>query len=221
MTFKGQKMSSRLGGVPSAEEVINLVLEEVKSKSENNKGNIEKLKDLSLQEIENLQKDIALSALRISILRSKPGVNIDFDPEKATSFEGDSGPYLCYTHARCCSLLGKYSDMVSAVVCPSPTLSYREEVVPSLLTESVSDIERKVLQFNNILKVTAEELAPQKLVKYLFEVAGEFNNFYAHNKIIDESDEQKTRENIYLVNLVKETLKTGLYILGIDAPEKM
>jgi arginyl-tRNA synthetase len=101
MTFKGQKMSSRLGGVPSAEEVIEAVYEDVRERSD------ERIKDLTQEEKEKLQKEIALSALRISILRSKPGVNIDFDPERASSFEGDSGPYLCYTHARCFSLLEK------------------------------------------------------------------------------------------------------------------
>jgi arginyl-tRNA synthetase len=163
MTFKGKKMSSRLGGVPSGEEVINAVLEEVKEKSaaSNQQGS-------TLQ----TQREIALSALRVAILRSKPGVNIDFDPEKSLSFEGDSGPYLCYTHARCCSLLEK----VNFTFAPNLKLNLGS-----------NNLSRKLFQFEKIVVDSAEEIAPQKLIKYLFEVAGEFNNFYAHNKIITDN----------------------------------
>jgi len=191
MTFKGKKMSSRLGGVPNAEEVIDAVVEDVKERSGGKETDFE----------------VAMSALRISILRSKPGVNIDFDPEKASSFEGDSGPYLCYTHARCCSLLVKGDEL-------------KLNSSPENIKGEVSKIERKVLQFEYILKTSAEEIAPQKLVKYLFEVAGEFNSFYATEKIISD-DVEKTKYNLYLTKLVVETLGKGLHILGIKAPEEM
>lgn len=195
MTFKGAKMSSRLGGVPSGEEIIDAVVEDVQERSQ------DKIKGLSEDEKLKVQTDIALSALRIAILRSKPGVNIDFDPERASSFEGDSGPYLCYTHARCCSLLEKSSQ-------PPLKGGVKNK-------SEATNIERKVLQFNYVLKSSSEELAPQKLVKYLFELAGEFNSFYAHTKIADDAF------NLYLTKLVKDTLNKGLYVLGINAPHKM
>ena len=204
MTFKGKKMSSRLGGVPSGEEVINAVLDEVKEKG---KESGERFKDFTEEEKEKLQREIALSALRVSILRSKPGVNIDFDPDRATSFEGDSGPYLCYTHARCCSLLEKGGDLLGTV--------------PLLYKERLGEVERKVFQFEKIIIDSAEEIAPQKLIKYLFELAGEFNNFYAHNKIIDENDLEKTTYNLYLTTLVQQVLKKGLHLIGVEAPLKM
>ena len=197
MTFKGKKMSSRLGGVPSGEEVINAVLDEVKERSSGS--------DTKHEVTEEVQKEIALSALRVAILRSKPGVNIDFDPERSLSFEGDSGPYLCYTHARCCSLLEKVSF----------------KFVPNLkLTLENNDLSRKLFQFEKIVVDSVEEIAPQKLIKYLFEVAGEFNNFYAHNKIITEN-EAETRERMQLVFYTKKVLEKGLYLIGVKAPEKM
>lgn len=197
MTFKGKKMSSRLGGVPSGEEVINAVLEEVKERSSGS--------DTKHEVTEEVQKEIALSAIRVSILRSKPGVNIDFDPERSLSFEGDSGPYLCYTHARCCSLLEKINF----------------KFVPNLkLILGNNDLSRKLFQFEKIVVDSAEEIAPQKLIKYLFEVAGEFNNFYAHNKIITEN-ETETAERMKLVYYTKKVLEKGLYLIGVKAPTRM
>ncbi len=196
MTFKGQKMSSRLGGVPNGEEVVETILEAVKEKSGERK--IDK----------DTQLEIALSALRVSVLRAKPGVNIDFDPEKALSFEGDSGPYLCYTSARMHSLLqkGKGNDLF-----PGCKLSHDGPEI---------NLERKIFQFEKVLEIVVEELAPQKLVTYLFELAGEFNNFYNSTKII--TDEKFESEHyLYVVQKTLNVLIKGLHILGITAPEKM
>jgi len=202
MTFKGQKMSSRLGGVPTADEVIETILESVREKSGERK-----IDDAT-------QREIALSALRIAILRAKPGVNIDFDPEKALSFEGDSGPYLCYTSARLHSLLqkGKENNLF-----PGCQLAHLGEEM---------NLERKIFQFDKVLQTTIDELAPQKLVTYLFELAGEFNHFYNSTKIIHENaanrdDKFESEHYLYVVQKTLNVLVKGLHILGIKAPEKM
>lgn len=196
MTFKGQKMSSRLGGVPNGEEVIETILEAVKEKSGDRKID------------ENTQLEIALSALRISVLRAKPGVNIDFDPEKALSFEGDSGPYLCYTSARLYSLLqkGKENNLF-----PGCQLAH---------DGPERNLERKIFQFETVLETVIGELAPQKLVTYLFELAGEFNHFYNNTKIITE-DKFESEHYLYVVQKTLNVLIKGLYILGVNAPKKM
>ncbi len=198
MLFKGQKMSSRLGGVPLALDVIAVVEEEVKERAG------DKIANLSQEEKGKLAREIALSALRVAVLRSKPGININFDPETSLSFEGDSGPYLLYTHARCSSLLEKGKDIVPEF----------DNAV------SVRALERTLLHFNKTLRESIEDIAPQKLVTYLFLVAQEFNSFYGQEQILSENV-KKTAHNLAIVSWTKEVLKQGLYVLGITAPERM
>ncbi|MDO8603866.1 MAG: arginine--tRNA ligase [bacterium] len=199
MLFKGQKMSSRLGGVPLALDVISVVEEEVRERAG------EKTAHLSSDEKKKLEREIALSALRIAVLRAKPGMNINFDPDSSLSFEGDSGPYLLYTHARTASLLEKGKEKGYEVKFGN---------IPA------GDLERALLHYELILKEATENLAPQKLVTYLFEVAQLFNGFYAVNQIITENKEN-SEHYLAVVKRVKTVLKDGLWVLGISAPDKM
>ena len=201
MTFLGKKMSSRLGGVPLASEVIETVLEEVRERG------ADKIARFTKEEQEEIQKNIALSALRITILKNSLGSNINFDPEKSLSFEGDSGPYLEYTHARVCSLLEKAEGLNF-----KPNL---DEEVDAL------DIESLLYHFSNILKRSVEDIAPQFLIAYLFELAKAFNSFYAENIVIDEKDKKTSEHRLYIVSLVGQSLKRGMNTLGIKEVNKM
>jgi arginyl-tRNA synthetase len=116
------------------------VIDEVKEKSG------DRLAHLSDTEKEKVYFDIALSALRISILRAKPGSNINFDPETSLSFEGDSGPYLEYTHARCSSLITKGEEG-----------NFAPKLNQSL---AISGLEIKLAQFSDTLKMSIEDIAP-------------------------------------------------------------
>jgi arginyl-tRNA synthetase len=200
MLFKGQKMSSRLGGVPLALDVIGVVEEEVRERAG------EKIAHLGAEEKMKLEREIALSALRIAVLRSKPGININFDPETSLSFEGDSGPYLLYTHARCSSLLEKGKE---------------KDITPHFGVYEVTPLEKKLLHFERELVSACEDLAPQKLVSYLFSVAQLFNSYYASTQILVEGDDVGNAHRLMIVKRVKEVLNRGLHVLGIEAPERM
>jgi arginyl-tRNA synthetase len=199
MLFKGAKMSSRLGGVPLALDVIGVVEEEVRERAG------EKIAYLNDEDKKKLEREIALSALRIAVLRSKPGININFDPETSLSFEGDSGPYLLYTHARCSSLLEKGKD---------------KGYEPKFGSVVALPIEHELVSFELVLKDAVETLAPQKLVTYLFKVAQSFNSFYGNTQIISD-DKVLSEHNLAIVKRVKFVLKEGPYVLGISAPERM
>lgn len=199
MLFKGEKMSSRLGGIPLALDVIKVVEEEVRERAG------EKIEHLSSEEKKKLERDIALSALRVSVLRSKPGININFDPETSLSFEGDSGPYLMYTHARCASLLEKGNE---------------KDLHPKFSDVTNIELEKELSFFEVMLTESIEALSPQKVVTYLFSIAQKFNNFYATTQIISE-DKIKSEHNLAIVKRTKFILREGLNVLGINAPEKM
>ena len=200
MLFKGQKMSSRLGGVPLALDVIGVIEEEVRERSS------DKIAHLSEEEKAKLVRDVALSALRVAVLRSKPGLNINFDPEVSLSFEGDSGPYLMYTHARASSVFDK---------------GLSQGISPLYKEGNSREFERVLIHYEEVLTEVIETLAPQKLVSYLFSVAQAFNSYYASQQILVEDDDVGNAHRLAVVKRVKHILKDGLSILGCSAPERM
>jgi arginyl-tRNA synthetase len=130
-----------------------------------------------------------------------------FDKDRALSFEGDSGPYLQYTYARICSVLDKAAEVgVSADTKLPPPTAYA--------------VEKLIAQFPHVIEVALAERAPHKVTTYLTELAGEFNSFYAHEKIADGSD-QYAPYKAAVSKAVATTLKNGLWTLGIKAPERM
>ncbi len=195
MSFKGQKMSSRLGGVPLATEILETILEEVRERS--GERNIDK----------ETMDAIAVGAIKFAILRAKPGQGINFDPETSLSFEGDSGPYLQYTHARITSLLEKGAGL---------------GIVPKYHDgEEVADVERVVYRLPGIVENAIAEYAPQFIVTYLLQVAQAFNSYYAANTIVDAANPETSAHRLAIAQAVQVVLKNGLWLLGIKAPNKM
>lgn len=193
MSFKGEKMSSRLGNTPLVEDILNTVIEEVKEKNP--------------ETDEKTARMISIAAIKFTILRTQAGRDINFDPETSLSFEGDSGPYLQYTAVRAGSLLEKGKGLGI-----KPSI---ENPVPGTET-----IERIVARFLEVISRSQQEWAPHYIVTYLSELAQEFNSWYGQGKIIDE-DVSATSYRLYVVSAVRQTLINGLWVLGIETPEKM
>lgn len=192
MSFKGERMSSRLGGAPIAVDMITAVHEDVRERS-----------PLSSDE---LADQIAIAAIKFTILRTKPGQNINFDPETSLSFEGDSGPYLQYTHARIQSLLEKGKGL---------------GIEPKYSTGEISDLEKTLYRFPEIVEHAISEYAPQYIVTYLLETTRTFNSFYGEYKIIDEENKEVSAHRLALARATQIIIKNGLYLLGIKVPERM
>ncbi len=200
MLFKGQKLSSRLGGVPLALDIIASIEEEVRERAG------EKIAHLSDTEKEKITREIALSALRISVLRSKPGLAINFDPETSLSFEGDSGPYLLYTYARCFSLLEKGKKK-----------GYKATFHDGF---DISFLEREMAVYDVVLQDVVATLSPQKLVSYIFKIAQGCNSLYAQTQIISQHKEE-SEYHMATIQRVMYILKKSLYVLGIEVLDRM
>jgi arginyl-tRNA synthetase len=197
LTLTTGKMSSRKGNVLTGESL----LEEMEEAAR------EKAADTRTDNLEDLTQQVAVAALKYQILRQAVGSNIVFDKERALSFEGDSGPYLQYTYARILSVLEKAA---AVGVVPSTKVIY----------PPISDVELLMYQFEEVVESAMLERAPHKVTGFLTELAGAFNSFYAHEKIADPDDEYAPYKAA-IAQTVAITLKNGLWILGIQTPERL
>ncbi len=192
------KMSSRTGEVIPAQDFIDEVADTAMAKMDEG-GKV--------GPSETLARDVALGAIKYATLRGNILQDSIFDTEKALSFEGDSGPYLMYTHARIASMKVKADE---AEIKPNT----------SIVPEVPYEIEKLVYQFPEIVLKAQQERAPHHVVVFLTEIASAFNTFYAHEKIVDVTD-QYAPYKLALAHAVQTTLKNGLWVLGIKAPERM
>lgn len=196
MQFKGQKMSSRLGNTPIVSDILETVNETVFEKSEERKMTDERA-DM-----------ISIAAIKYTILRTQPGKAINFDPETSLSFEGDSGPYLQYTYARCQSILRKAEK----------THLDLDENQPE--NWQILNIEKMLYRLPEVFESAFLNYAPQIVASYVTELAQLFNSWYGQGKILDN----KNSETGYKLAVVKATgivIKKALWALGIDAPNEM
>lgn len=191
------KMSSRTGQVVPALTLIDEIKEEALSR----------MTESGVANAEEVASDVAVAALKYTILKIAAGKDIVFDLKKSVSFEGDSGPYLQYTNARINSVLQKAADA---------------GVTPSIqhAPETPYEIEKILYRFPEVVEEALTERAPHQMVTFLTEVAGAFNTFYANEKIADPSDEYAPYKAV-VAAAVGQTLKNGLFTLGIKAPERM
>ncbi len=193
MSFKGQKMSSRLGGVPLVTDVLASIIDEVKEKNP----------DITAQAGEI----IGIAAIKFAILRAAAGSNINFDPDTSLSFVGDSGPYLQYTAVRATTLLAKGNE---TAITPDAT-------TPFAGTET---LERLIARYPEVITLAQREWVPHTIVGYLLDLAQAFNSWYGGAKILDE-DKSATAYRLAVVQATKQTLTNGMWVLGIDVPERM
>lgn len=147
--------------------------------------------------------EIVAGALRYQFLKVKIGSDVIFDVNEAVSLTGNTGSYLQYAHARARRILEKV------------TIPF---AMPTELQEEDRSLVRKLSEYHEIVNLATRELAPHYICTYLFELAQEFNWYYETNQVVG-SEHESHRAGI--VALYADTLKAGLTILGIYAPEKM
>lgn len=195
MQLQGGKMSSRKGNIITGESMIEDMTVEAR----------ERMKESAVAEKEEVAQMIAVAAIKYSILKQGLGKNIVFDPEQSLSLEGDSGPYLQYAHVRAASILRKAAseDVHADTNAPG----------------ELSLVERLLIRFPEIVERACSLYEPHHVAQYLTELSSAFNSWYASTKVLDGTPEASYK--LALVDATRQTLKNGLYLLGIKAPEEM
>ena len=203
------KMKSREGKVVDADDLI----EEMTATATAMSQELGKLSGYSLSEKENISRQIGLGALKYFILKVDPKKNMTFNPQESIDFNGNTGPFIQYSYARIRSVLKKaeetgatdYADNVSVVI-------------PN--TKEISVI-RLLNDFRQIVPEAARELSPALVANFCYELAKEFNQFYHDYSILGEEDRNLRSFRLRLSELTGRVLEKGLYLLGIEAPERM
>jgi arginyl-tRNA synthetase len=203
------KISSRDGGVPLAVDILDTV------KSAALKRAVDSNSEIS----DEVAEQVAIGAIKYAIIRVGMGKNIVFDLEKSLSFEGDSGPYLQYTYARCKSVLAKSGNLARSLLARLHKLFAINHSIVMPAGWQVTNIEKLLYRFPEVVERAALEYEPHYMANYLNELASAYNSWYSQGKILDGSNQQSYK--LALTEAVAHTIKNGLSLLGIETPERM
>lgn len=200
------KMKSREGTVVDADDLM----ESLFSIARETADTLGKLSELSDAEKETTYRQVGLAALKYMILKIDPKRNIMFDPKESIDFNGNTGPFLQYTHARACSVLSRLGEGDNG----SP-------IANAQLSDYERTLIRRLTQFPTTVESAAKAYSPALIANYLYELAREFNQFYHEQPIAREQDGALRQLRSMITQAVRSVLASGMALLGIDAPERM
>ena len=198
------KMKSREGTVVDADDLIEKMYEEAKATSEES-GKLEQMPE---EEKEALYRMIGLGALKYFILKVDPKKTMLFDPKESIDFNGNTGPFIQYTHARICSILRKAAWQQGEVSCTE--LNAKEIRLVKLLNAYPQKVQEAALAYS-----------PALIANYCYDLAKEFNQYYHETQILREPDPEVLRMRLSLIDTVARVLRKGMNILGIELPQRM
>jgi len=203
----GQKMATREGRIIPAEEVINKAVHLAKKLVQ------EKNPALSSEEKDSVAESVGIGALKYNDLMEHRNSDIVFDWDRMLDFSGNSGPYLQYTYARLASIRRKAGGSLLRRFF-SPDLS--------VLSHDVEvRIMRKLLDFPEMVRRSAELYVTNNLALYIYELANEVNRYYESVRILDDSEKPYRDARVFLLESTMTVLKNGLELLGIKTLERI
>lgn len=203
------KMKSREGTVVDADDLMEEMIDTAREMSKE----LGKLEGYSDEDAEEVFRMVALGALKYFMLKVDPKKNMTFNPKESIDFNGNTGPFIQYTHARIKSIFRKASDKGIAWSGSAPlsvTLNTKE-----------NNLVRSVSNFPNVVQEAGAAFSPALIANYVYELAKEYNQFYHDSPILFEEDEQVRNMRMALCYVVSETIKKGMWLLGADVPERM
>ena len=200
------KMKSREGTVVDADDLVQEMIAISKQKTEE----LGKVKDFTEAELVELYNTIGLGALKFFLLRVDPKKKMIFNPEESIDFHGFTGPFIQYTHARIKSILRK---------------AEAQDLNITLEDDGLLKLEKDVIKHIELFPATIAEAAaehdPSKIAIYIFNLAQQFNSFYAQHSIANAENEIKKILRLQIATLTAHVIKRGMGMMGIAVPERM
>ncbi|RLG70793.1 MAG: arginine--tRNA ligase [Methanobacteriota archaeon] len=169
--------------------------------------------DLDKEKANKISRSIGIGAIRYHLLKTSPDKKIVFRWEEALSFEGETAPYVQYAHARASSILAKAKDK---------QLPIPRHVDATLLTHpSEIKLVKKMAEYPTTLETAWKLIRPNHVTEFVYDLASMFNEFYRECPVLSATPEKLVSARLGVVQAVQHTLKSGLDVLGIDAPAEM
>ena len=201
------KMKSREGTVVDADDLMELMISDARRVSDEAGKNA----DMTEEEKQETARIVGMGALKYFILKVDARKNMLFNPEESIDFNGNTGPFIQYTHARIRSILRKASDVPENLgILNNPSLSPKEV-----------ELIQKMSEYGAAVEQAGKDYSPSGIANYCYELTKVFNQFYHDYSILNEEDEQKKQVRLVIARNVAKILKNGMALLGIEVPERM
>lgn len=203
------KMKSREGTVVDADDLAQEMIDTALQTSDE----LGKLDGFSDAEKQNIARMVGLGALKYFILKVDPRKNMTFNPKESIDFNGNTGPFIQYTHARISSVLRKAEEQGMVLpnwINPTLEISAKEEGLIQMLSE-----------FPAIIDEAARMFSPAIIANYIYDLVKEYNQFYHEFSILREEDQDKRLFRLTLSKNVAKVIRHGMALLGIEVPERM
>jgi arginyl-tRNA synthetase len=200
------KMKSREGTVVDADDLMEEMVDTARKTSQE----LGKLDDIPAAEQERLFEMLGMGALKYFILKVDPAKTMLFNPAASIDFNGNTGPFIQYTHARIKSVLRKAAAQGVEAGIRNATLSTREV-----------ELVKRMANFPATVQEAGLAHSPALVANYIYDLAKEFNQYYHEVPILREPDEPTKVQRLLLLQQVAGIIKTGMDMLGIDVPERM
>ena len=202
VSYEGRALSTREGYVVYLEDLLNKAIEKAREIIEEKSPNLPNKDEVARQ--------VGVGAVVYFDLHNERIKDIDFRWERALSFEGETGPYVQYTHARCCSVLRKaqaYADV-------EPDYSV-------LCDDEALDVLMLISRFPAVVRKAMDQNEPSLITRPTPSLAPAYNKYYFEHRIMEENDPAGSAARVNLTDAVRDVIKTGLYLIGVEAPERM
>ena len=202
------KMKSREGTVVDADDLI----EDMISTAATMSRELGKLDNIAPAEADETIRMIGLGALKYFILKVDPKKTMLFDPRESIDFNGNTGPFIQYTHARIRSVLRKAAEA---------GIDFNGAADNTALLPEEIEIIKSLEEFPGVVRQAGENFAPSAIANYIYDLAKAYNSYYHDHSILRESDADVKALRLKLSNEVARIIKRGMGLLGIDVPERM